>query len=60
MKDRLASYIYFKTKDGLDQAVLVATVQEVNLASIKKWCKNENSEWAFNDFLDELKKKNKK
>ncbi len=60
VKDRLASYIYFKSKDGLDQAVLVATMQEVSLANIKKWCKNENNEWAFNDFLEELKNKQKK
>ena len=55
MKDRLASYIHFKAPEGLDQAVLVAKNQDVNLTSIKKWCKNERSEWAFEDFLNQLK-----
>lgn len=56
VKDRLASYIYFKAPEGLDQAVLVAKNQEVNLTSIKKWCKGENSLYAFEEFLEALKK----
>lgn len=56
VKDRLASYIHFKAPEGLDQAVLVAKNQDVNLTSIKKWCKNEGAEWAFDDFLKMLKK----
>jgi hypothetical protein len=55
VKDRLASYIHFKAKEGLDQAILVAKNQDVNLTSIKKWCKGEFAEWAFQDFLDGLK-----
>jgi ABC-type transport system substrate-binding protein len=56
VKDRLASYIYFKASEGLDQAVLVAKNQEVNLASIKKWCKGENSLDTFEEFIEALKK----
>lgn len=56
VKDRLASYIHFKAQEGLDQAVLVAKNQEVNLASIKKWCKGENSLDVFDEFLRVLKK----
>lgn len=56
VKDRLASYIYFKAAEGLDQAVLVAKNQEVNLTSIKKWCKGENEPHVFNEFLLALKK----
>ena len=55
VKDRLASYIHFKAPEGLDQAVLVAKNQDVNLSSIKKWCKNENAEWAFKDFSEKIK-----
>lgn len=39
VKDRLVSYIYFKAPEGLDQAVLVAEKQDVNLASIKNGAK---------------------
>ena len=54
VKDRLASYIHFKAPEGLDQAVLVAKNQEVNLASIKKWCKGENSLNVFEEFIEAL------
>lgn len=55
VKDRLASYIHFKAPEGLDQALLVAKNQAVNLSSVKKWCKGEGAEWAFDDFLKALK-----
>ena len=56
MKDRLASYIHFKAPEELDQAVLVAKNQDVNLRSIKKWCKGENALDAFEEFVKALKK----
>lgn len=55
VKDRLASYIHFKAPEALDQAVLVAQNQDVNFSSIKKWCKGENAEWAFDDLLKAIK-----
>ncbi len=60
VKDRLASYIYFKSMEGLNQAVLVAKAQNINLASIKKWCKGENALWAFEDLVERLKSGNAK
>ncbi len=56
VKDRLASFIHFKASECLDQAVLMAKNQDVNLTSIKRWCKNEGAEWAFDEFLKMLKK----
>ncbi len=58
VKDRLATYIYFKAPEGLDQAVLVAKNQEVNFSSIKKWCKNENVPHIFEEFMDAFKRSN--
>ncbi|GAB4023274.1 MAG: hypothetical protein Fur0010_26530 [Bdellovibrio sp.] len=55
VKDRLASYIHFKAREGLDQALLVAQNHEINLASIKKWCKGENALFAFEDLIEKLK-----
>lgn len=55
VKDRLASYIHFRAPEGLDQAVLVAKNQDVNLTSVKKWCKGEGADWAFNDFIKAFK-----
>jgi hypothetical protein len=56
VKDRLASYIHFKSRECFDQAILVAKSNEVNLTSIQKWCKGENANYAFDDFIKELKK----
>lgn len=56
VKDRLASYIHFKAPEGLDQAVIVAKNQDINLSSVKNWCKGERAEWAFDEFLKMLKK----
>lgn len=55
VKDRLASYIYFKTQDGMDQALLVAKNQDVNFPSIKKWCAGEGHPEVFNEFVRALK-----
>jgi hypothetical protein len=55
VKDRLASYIHFKARECLDQAVLVAKKHPLKLDAVKKWCKNEGAEWAFEDFLKKIK-----
>lgn len=54
VKDRLASYIYFKDRECFDQAILVASIHPVNLGKIKRWCVEENALWAFEEFLLEL------
>lgn len=55
IKDRLASYIYFKSKEGLDQAVLVARKQPFKKSEVKRWCKDEGAESTLLDFLEALK-----
>lgn len=55
IKDRLASYIYFKSNEGLDQAILVAKKQPFKKSEVQRWCKAENSDWAFEDFVKKLK-----
>lgn len=57
VKDRLASYHYYKNKDALDQAVLVAQNQDVNFSKIKKWCLNEDAESLFIEFKNALNQK---
>jgi hypothetical protein len=56
VKDRLASYIHFRARECLDQAVLVADNHPVKMADVKKWCKNEGAEEAFDDLVKKLKK----
>lgn len=55
IKDRLASYIHFNSREGLDQAILVAKKQPFKRAEIKKWCNGEKADWAFSDFEQQLK-----
>lgn len=55
IKDRLASYIYFKAQEGMDQAILVAKNQPFDRKAVKKWCENENSPQVFTDFISRLR-----
>lgn len=55
VRDRLASYIHFKARECLDQAVLVADAFPVDLKKIKIWCKGEGSEETFDAFVKKLK-----
>jgi hypothetical protein len=54
IKDRLASYIHFKSQEGLDEAILVAKSQQYSVSKVEEWCKKENAEWAFKDFTKKL------
>jgi len=59
IKDRLASFIYFKSRDCLEQALLVAEKQPFDLKEIEKWCRNEGSQTSegCKEFKKELKKR---
>lgn len=57
VKDRLATYIYFKDRVGMEQALMVARKHPVNLESIQRWCKKENSESTFEEFQKGLQDK---
>lgn len=56
IRDRLASYIHFKARECLDQAVLVAHKFPFNHNKIKKWCESEGSPQAYSDFIKKVKK----
>jgi len=54
IRDRLASYIHFKARDCMDQAILVAERQSFNLGKIEAWCKSEKAPEAFAEFKKRL------
>ena len=60
IKDRLANYIYFKSQEGMDQALLVAKLQPFNKSLVEKWCIEENHGHVFGEFLTLFKKSQKK
>lgn len=59
VRDRLASYAFFKARECLDQSVLVCERQNINFEKIEKWCISENIEYAYKDLVEALKRKEK-
>ena len=55
IRDRLASFIHFKAVECMDQAVLVAQKHAYDRAKIKKWCKDEGTPQAFDEFEEALR-----
>lgn len=55
VKDRLATYIHFKDRVGLEQALLVARKHPINLENVEKWCKREGAESVYEEFIAGLK-----
>ncbi len=55
VKDRLATYIHFKNRVGLEQALMVAKKHPVNLASIKDWCDKEGHAAVYAEFSAHLR-----
>lgn len=54
IRDRLASYIYFKSRETLEQAVLVAKAQPFDLEKVKSWCVKEGGSEQFKEFAELL------
>jgi len=59
IKDRLASFIHFKDREGLEQAILVAKNHPVKFKEIENWCKKEGASWAFDEFKIKIGDKHK-
>ncbi|WP_308364353.1 MULTISPECIES: hypothetical protein [unclassified Microbulbifer] len=57
VKDRLANYYYFRDNQCLEQAVLVAKAQPINLKSLESWHSNEGQEQGYKEFLHRIKGK---
>lgn len=57
VKDRLSAYIHWNDKQGLDQAVWIAELKDINLQSIENWAKKEKGLKQLSDFKKRLKKK---
>jgi hypothetical protein len=54
VKDRLCAFYFWNDLQGLEQAVLVAESQQVDLKEIKRWSKVEGKEKEFKVFTDKL------
>jgi len=54
-KDRLAAYYHWNDPQALEQAVMVAKAQKVNLRDIKRWSVAEGHKEKYEAFLKRLK-----
>lgn len=54
VKDRLCAFYFWNDLQGLEQAVLVAKNQQVNLKEIKRWSKVEGKEKEYKFFTTKL------
>ena len=53
-KDRLCAFYFWNDLQGLEQAVLVAKSQSIDLKEIKRWSQAEGKEREFISFRDRL------
>jgi hypothetical protein len=58
VKDRMAAFIHWGSRDCFDQAILVCQTQKdrVNLQSVETWCKREGGAVAFGKLIARLPK----
>jgi hypothetical protein len=56
IKDRLAAYYHWNDLQSLEQAVLIAKNNEINLKEIEKWSKKEGAIGKYKDFNKLLNK----
>jgi len=56
VKDRLANYYYFRDRQCLDQALMVAAQHPINLVTLKEWHENEKQSEQFLEFVALMKK----
>lgn len=54
--DRLAAFYHWNDRQALDQAIMVAARQDIQLEKVEKWSKEEGNAAKFNQFLSALKK----
>lgn len=57
IRDRLASYIHFRARECLDQAVLVGKAHPFDVKKVEQWCKAEGAPEAFKEFAELLGRK---
>jgi len=54
VKDRLCAFYFWNDLQGLEQAILVAKSQQVDLKEIRRWSKVEGKEKECKVFIDKL------
>jgi hypothetical protein len=55
VKDRLAAYFFWSDLQSLDQAVMVAKRNKINIQDVKKWAENQGEQEKYKVFVKGLK-----
>ncbi len=54
VKDRLAGFYFWNDRQSLEQAILVASNNQINMNEIRKWSMKEGEEKKFQMFLEKI------
>lgn len=57
VKDRLAAYYHWNDQQALEQAIMVASSQKVDLNEVKRWSQKEGHTEKYRQFIKRLDKK---
>jgi hypothetical protein len=57
VKDRLAAYYHWNDPQALEQALMVAEAQNINMREVKRWSGKEGHAEKYQVFLKRLRKK---
>ncbi|OGW40000.1 MAG: hypothetical protein A2Y97_09640 [Nitrospirae bacterium RBG_13_39_12] len=57
VKDRLAAYYHWNDPQALEQALMVAKAQKINLRDVKRWSEKEGHTEKYREFLNRLRAK---
>jgi hypothetical protein len=57
VKDRLAAYYHWNDPQALEQALMVAKAQKINLREVKRWSEKEGHVEKYREFLNRLRSK---
>jgi len=55
VKDRLAAYFFWSDLQSLDQAVMVAKRNKINIQDVKKWAEKQGEQEKYKIFVKRLK-----
>lgn len=56
VKDRLAAYYHWNDPQALEQSLMLAKAQKINLQEVKRWSEKEGHKDKYDFFLRELKR----
>jgi hypothetical protein len=60
VKDRLAAFYHWNDRQSLEQALLVAKAQKVDLDNVERWSHGEDHDDKFQEFMSQTRRKRRR